>query len=116
VQATVGGGTPTVISQIASTTVLISFANDIEPVFTQAQTDRNGGLTMACSSCHLPTPSGSVPDLSFAHLTDAHDAGVVVAPGNADGSLLIAALEPLFRTRPSRRHRRPSFCRWPRST
>ena len=33
-----------------------------------------------------------MPDLSFAHITDAHDAGFVVIPGDADNSLLIKAL------------------------
>jgi hypothetical protein len=96
VRATVGGGTPVTINQTASVTFLLTFAGDIEPLFTvgHPNADPSGGTTSACSSCHLPyMTSGTVPDLSFAHLTDFHDGKPVVDPGNADGSLLIQALE-----------------------
>jgi hypothetical protein len=93
VSATVSGGTPTLITQTASSTFLLSFAGDIEHLFTEGQTDTDGNPTTACGSCHLPATGGTVPDLSFAHLTDAHDAGFVVVPGDADNSLLIKALE-----------------------
>jgi hypothetical protein len=80
-----------------SITFLLSFAADIEPIFTvgHPNADPTGAATTsACSSCHLPyVTNGSVPDLSFAHITDVHDAGNVVVIGNPDASLLIKALE-----------------------
>lgn len=96
VRATVGGGTPVPINQTASVTFLLTFTHDIEPLFHESfpNADPSGGFTSTCSSCHRPyIPGGSVPDLSFSHLTESHDDIPVVDPGNADGSLLILALE-----------------------
>jgi hypothetical protein len=96
VSATVGGGTPVTINQTPSATFVLTFAGEIEPLFTvgHPNADPSGGTTTACSSCHLPYLSnGSVPDLSFAHLTDIHDGKPVVEPGSADKSLLIQSLE-----------------------
>jgi Big-like domain-containing protein len=93
VQATVDPlGTPVVITQTASITFLISFATDIKAGILDVSFDLGAaGVTSPCSSCHLPE-NAQDPDLSFAHITDAHDAGNVVVPGNADNSLLVKAL------------------------
>ncbi|MEO7987590.1 MAG: Ig-like domain-containing protein [Gemmatimonadales bacterium] len=92
VQATIGGG-PT-ITQTATVTFLLSFASDIQAgIFHTPFNVGAAGTTTPCTSCHLPDlVGGSVPDLSFAHITDAHDAGFVVIPGDPDNSLLIKAL------------------------
>ena len=89
VQATVIGGTPTVITPPASATFVVSFGGDIEPLFTVGLTDRDGNPTSACNGCH---PTGGV-DLSFGLITGEHDAGHVVVPGDATNSLLIKALD-----------------------
>jgi hypothetical protein len=92
VQATVAGGSPVVITQTKTVLFLISFGGDIQgPIFDSPFDLGASGITTPCTSCHLPV-GASVPDLSFAHITDAHDAGNVVVPGNADNSLLIKAL------------------------
>jgi hypothetical protein len=91
VQATVAGGP--LINQPASTTFLLSYAADIGPLFAEGLTDTDGNPTSACNGCH-PSQNGLVPDLSYEHITDAHeDQGFVVVPGNADNSQLIKALE-----------------------
>jgi len=93
VQATVDPlGSAVVITQTASVSFLISFATDIKASIFDVSFDLGAaGVTSPCSSCHLPE-NAQVPDLSFAHITDAHDAGNVVVPGNADNSLLVKAL------------------------
>jgi hypothetical protein len=94
IQATVDPlGTPVVITQTASITFLISFATDIKAGIFDVSFDLGvAGFTSPCSSCHLPE-NAQVPDLSFDSITDAHDAGNVVVPGNADNSLLVKALQ-----------------------
>ena len=110
VRATVGGATPAIITQTASVTFLLTYNGDIEPLFNQsfANADPSGGSTSACSSCHLPyIAGGTMPDLTFARLTDLHDGKPVVDPGNSDGSLIIKAL--------ATGHGLRSRCRPPRS-
>ncbi len=89
VRATVGGGTPVAIDQTASVTFLLTYTDDIEPLFEQIFLNAapGGGFTFPCSNCHVPykTP-GQLPDLSFAQI------GTVVIPGNAAGSVLIKSL------------------------
>ncbi len=92
VQASVVGG-PT-IDQTAQVTFLLTFTDDIEPIFQSPFDGGNGLLTTPCASCHLPyLQNGSLPDLSFAQLTAMSEGEQVVIPGDANGSLLVRSLE-----------------------
>jgi hypothetical protein len=92
VQASVVSG-PT-IAQTADVRFLVSFGGDIEQGIYDTPFNLGlAGITTPCKSCHLPyLVGGNIPDLSFAHITDAHDAGFVVIPGDAANSLLIRSL------------------------
>jgi hypothetical protein len=92
VQGSIVGG-PT-ITQTANVKFLVSFAGDIEQgVYDTPFNLGLAGITTPCKSCHLPyLVGGNIPDLSFTHITDAHDAGFVVIPGDATNSLLIRSL------------------------
>jgi hypothetical protein len=88
VQATVVGGVT--INQTAQVTFLLTFTDDIEPIFVQSHTGSNGLPTTPCASCHLPylpLPGGSSPDLSFANMPN------LAIPGDPNGSLLVRSLE-----------------------
>jgi Invasin, domain 3 len=87
VQAVVDGG-PT-ISQTAQVTFLLTFTDDIEPIFLSPFDGGNGFMTTPCASCHLPykTVGGSSPSLSFTNMPN------LAVPGNPNGSLLVQALE-----------------------
>lgn len=90
VQASVAGG-PT-IEQTVQVGFLLTFTDDIQPVF-QATFDLGAaGPTTPCISCHLPLGT-SAPDLSFAQLAQQYENEQVVIPGDANNSLLVRALE-----------------------
>jgi hypothetical protein len=87
--------TPAVtVNQKAAVTFLISYEQDIDPLFQIPLSDGSGGVTQACSGCHLPhdqTPDLTAPDLSFVGITTIpHDEEFLVVPGNANSRLMRA--------------------------
>jgi hypothetical protein len=82
------------IAQTAPVQFLVSYATDIKDDIFNVGFNTANGLTTPCTSCHLPfIQNGNIPDLSFEHITDAHeDQGFTVIPGDAANSQLIKAL------------------------
>jgi len=82
------------IAQTAPVQFLVSYATDIKDAIFNVGFNTDNGLTTPCTSCHLPfIQNGNIPDLSFEHITDAHeDQGFTVIPGDAANSQLIKAL------------------------
>ncbi len=82
------------IAQTAPVQFLVSYASDIKDGIFNVGFNTANGLTTPCTSCHLPFQAGgNIPDLSFEHITDAHeDQGFTVIPGDATNSQLIKAL------------------------
>jgi hypothetical protein len=92
VQATVDGGAT--ITQTAQATFLLTYTDDIDPIFRSPFDGGNGFQTTPCASCHQPyLANGSLPNLSFAQLTALSEGEQVVIPGDPDNSLLVRSLE-----------------------
>jgi hypothetical protein len=90
VQASVVGG-PT-ITQTVQVGFLLTYTDDILPIFQNPFNLGAAGTTTPCLSCHAPG-STQAPDLSFAQLTQEYESEQVVIPGDPDNSLLVRALE-----------------------